>query len=279
MQNLTPVSKGEVAIYQPDNSIHLEVLTDQETVWLTQAQMVMLFNRDKSVISRHIRNIFDESELEKEATVAYFATVQNEKGRQVERLLEYYNLDLIISIGYRVKSKQGILFRQWATRVLKEYIIKGYAINQRLERIEERISNTEHQINFFVKTALPPVEGIFYDGQVFDAYAFVSDLIKSAKKSIILIDNYVDESVLLLLSKRKKNVSAKILTANFNQSLKQDLSKYNAQYSPIKIEKFTKSHDRFLIIDDTQIYHIGASLKDLGKKWFAFSKMKQLPLS
>jgi len=275
MQNLTPTSKGEVAIYQPDNSIHLEVLTDQETVWLTQAQMVSLFNRDKSVISRHIKNVFEEGELVRNSVVANFATTASD-GK--EYMVEYYNLDVIISVGYRVKSKQGTYFRQWATRVLKDYILRGYAVNQRFERLEHRMIESEKKIEFFVKTALPPVEGILYDGQIFDAYAFVSDLIKSAKKSIILIDNYIDESVLLLLSKRKKGVSAKILTANFNQTLKQDLSKHNAQYPPIKIEKFTKSHDRFLIIDDTQMYHIGASLKDLGKKWFAFSKIENVGL-
>jgi len=271
MDNLTTNNKGEIVIYQPDNSVQLEVLTDQETVWLTQAQMVMLFDRDKSVISRHIKNVFDEKELDKNSVVANFATTASDGKTYI---VEYYNLDVIISVGYRVKSKQGTAFRQWATRVLKDYILKGYAIHQRFERIEERVANTERQIEFFVKTALPPVEGIFYEGQIFDAYTFVPDLIKSAKKSIVLIDNYVDESVLLLLSKRNKNVSAKILTSNFNQTLKQDLSKHNTQYPPIEIVEFKKSHDRFLILDNTQVFHIGASLKDLGKKWFAFSKMK-----
>jgi len=242
MPNLTPTTKGEVAIYQPDNSIHLEVLTYQETVWLTQAQMVMLFNRDKSVVSRHIKNIFDEYELEKESTVAYFATVQDEKGRQVERLLEYYNLDLIISVGYRVKSKQGIMFRRWATQVLKDYLLKGYAVNARIDSVEHRVSKLEfqnHEINKVIQKALPLEQGIFSDGRIFDAY-----------------------------------VSAKILTANFTETLQQDLNKHNAQYSPIHIEKFTKSHDRFLIIDNKETYLIGASLKDLGKKWFGFSKME-----
>jgi len=278
MQNFTPTSKGEIAIYQPDNSIHLEVLTNQETVWLTQAQMAELFKRERSVITKHIRNVFNERELKKESVCANFAHTAIDGKRYS---VEYYNLDVIISVGYRVKSQRGTEFRQWATRVLKDYMLKGHAINQRFERIEtftleteKRVAETEKKIDFFVKTALPPIEGIFFDGQIFDAYTFVSDLIKSAKKSIILIDNYVDESVLLLLSKRKKNVSAKILTANFNQTLKQDLSKHNAQYPPIKIEKFTKSHDRFLIIDNSQIYHIGASLKDLGKKWFGFSKIE-----
>ena len=267
MQNLIPTSKGEVVIYQPDNSIHLEVLTDQETVWLTQAQLSMLFQRDQSVISRHLNNIFKEGELDEKSNMQILHITN------IDRPTSFYNLDVIISVGYRVKSHQGVLFRQWATRVLKEYILKGYVINQRIERLEYQVFEHGKQIETLVQQALPPVEGIFYDGQIFDAYAFVSDLIKSAKKSIILIDNYVDESVLLLLSKRNKNVSAKILTSNFNQVLKQDLSKHNSQYAPIKIEKFTKSHDRFLFID-SDIYHIGASLKDLGKKWFAFSKMK-----
>jgi len=268
MSNLQPTtSKGEIAIYQPDTSIHLEVLTDQETVWLTQAQLSMLFQRDQSVISRHLNNIFKEGELDEKSNMQILHITN------IDRPTSFYNLDVIISVGYRVKSHQGVLFRQWATRVLKDYILKGYVINQRIERLEYQVFEHGRQIETLVQQALPPVEGIFYDGQIFDAYAFVSDLIKSAKKSIILIDNYVDESVLLLLSKRNKNVSAKILTSNFNQVLKQDLSKHNTQYAPIKIEKFTKSHDRFLFID-SDIYHIGASLKDLGKKWFAFSKMK-----
>ena len=275
MSNLTPTAKGEVAIYQPDSSIHLEVLTDQETVWLSQAQMSMLFQRDQSVISRHLNNIFREKELDEKSNMQILHITN------VDRPTSFYNLDVIISVGYRVKSQQGILFRQWATKVLKEFIIKGYAINQRFERVEtlaidteKRVAETEKKIEFFVKTALPPLEGIFSDGKIFDAYVFVSDLIKSAKKSIILIDNYVDESVLLLLSKRNENVSAKILTANFTETLQQDLEKHNAQYPPITIEKLTKSHDRFLIIDSKETYLIGASLKDLGKKWFGFSKME-----
>jgi len=271
MPNLTPTAKGEVAIYQPDNSIHLEVLTDQETVWLTQAQMVMLFERDQSVISKHIRNIFKEGELDKNSVYANFAyTATDGKTYSVE----HYSLDVVISVGYRVKSQRGTQFRIWANQVLKDYFLKGYAINQRFERLEYRMFQSEKKIDFFVKTELPPLEGVFSDGQIFDAYAFVSKLIKSAKKSIILIDNYVDESVLLLLSKRKKKVSAKILTAGLTEVLQQDLEKHNAQYPPIAIEKFTKSHDRFLILDNKEIYLIGASLKDLGKKWFGFSKME-----
>ena len=267
-------NKGEVAIYQPDNSFQLEVRMENETVWLTQAQMAELFQTTPQNITLHVGNIYKEAELEANSTCKNFLQVRQEGKRAVQRVASFYNLDVIISVGYRVKSQRGTQFRIWANKVLKDYLMKGYVINQRFERIEERVTNTERQIDFFVKTALPPVEGILFDDQIFDAYVFVSDLIKSAKKSIILIDNYVDESVLLLFSKRENNVSAKILTSNINATLKQDLSKHNAQYSPIDIEIFTKSHDRFLIIDGTQVFHIGASLKDLGKKWFAFSKIE-----
>jgi hypothetical protein len=247
-------------------------MIENETVWLSLNQLSILFDRDKSVISRHIKNVFAEKELEKEATVANFATVQYENGRPVERQIDYYDLDVIISVGYRVKSKRGTQFRQWANRVLKDYLLKGYAVNQRFERIEQRMTETERKIDFFVRTSMPPVEGIFYDGQIFEAYVFVSELIKSAQTSIILIDNYVDESILLLLAKRKQGVNATIHTAQISAQLQLDLQKHNAQYPPISVQTFDRSHDRFIFIDN-DVYHIGASLKDLGKKWFAFSKM------
>jgi hypothetical protein len=186
---------------------------------------------------------------------------------------KHYNLDAILSVGYRVNSRNATLFRRWATQILKDYMLKGYAINQRFERIEHRVTETEKKIDFFVKTALPPAQGVFFEGQIFDAYVFISDLIKSAKKSIILIDNYIDESVLLLLSKRLSGVNAKIYTKQISQQLQLDLTKHNAQYEPINILKSNSFHDRFLLIDNT-VYHIGASLKDLGKKLFAFSKME-----
>lgn len=192
----------------------------------------------------------------------------------------HYSLDVIISVGYRVKSQRGTQFRIWANKVLKGYLLKGHAINHRLEKVEndmfyikDKVNNIEFQIN----THLPPTEGIFYDGQIFDAWEFVSGLIKEAKKSVVLIDNYIDESVLMLLSKRKSNVDAIIYTAKINDSLKLDLNKHNKQYSPIQVKTFTKAHDRFLIIDNKDIYHIGASLKDLGKRWFAFSKINLNP--
>ncbi|GHV72410.1 DNA-binding protein [Bacteroidia bacterium] len=264
--------KNEIVLYQPDSLLKLEVRLENDTVWLSLNQIAVLFERDKSVISKHIKNIFEEEELSAFSTVAKIATVQNEGERTIERYIEYYNLDVIISVGYRVKSKRGTQFRQWANRILKDYLLKGYAVNQRFERIEQRVTETEKKIDFFVKTALPPVEGIFYDGQIFDAHKFVSNLVKSAKNDIVLIDNYVDESVLTMLSKRDKGVKATIYTKDLNPKLQLDLQKHNAQYPAITITIFDRSHDRFLIIDNT-VYHIGASLKDLGKKWFAFTKM------
>lgn len=267
------MNNGEIILYQPDNSISIEVRMEAETVWLNLNQMAMLFDRDKSVISRHIRNIYSEGELKKEATVAKNATVQMESGRQVMRQIEYYNLDVIISVGYRVKSLRGTQFRQWATNVLKEYLLKGYAINNRIEQLEQRVAKTEEKIDFFVRTQLPPVEGVFYNGQIFDAYVFATDLIKSAKKSITLIDNYIDESVLLMLSKRKAKVPATIITRSDSKVSQLDIEKHNAQYSPVEVKVCDTIHDRFLIIDN-EVYHLGASLKDLGKKLFAFSKLE-----
>ena len=272
--------KNEIVIYQPENiPFRIDVRIEDETVWLNKEQIALLFGRDRSVISRHINNIFKEGELVKEEVGAFFAhTTQHGavKGKFQTKQIEYYNLDVIISIGYRVKSKQGTQFRIWANKVLKDYLLKGYALNNRMNRIEDNVhqlSKKVNEIDLQVKTESLPRQGIFYDGQVFDAYVFVSDLIKSAKKSILLIDNYVDESVLQLFTKRKKNVTVTIYTKNISKVLKQDLEKHNNQYPEIILKKFTKAHDRFLIIDENTVYHFGASLKDLGKKWFAFSKM------
>ena len=263
---------NEIVLYQPDETIKLEVRLENETVWLTQQQMAELFVTTPQNITMHIRNIYKEGELMSESTCKDFLQVRQEGKREVKRVQKIYNLDVIISVGYRVKSFRGTQFRQWALRILKEYLLKGYSINQRLERLEQRVTQTENKIDFFVKTSLPPEEGIFYDGQIFDAYKFANDLIRSAKQRIVLIDNYIDDSVLQMLAKRQPNVLATIYTKNLSAQLQLDLQRYNAQYAPITIHQFVNSHDRFLIIDDT-VYHIGASLKDLGKKWFAFCKM------
>lgn len=273
-------NQGEIILYQPDEEIKLDVRLENETVWLSIDEMSHLFGRDISVIGKHIRNIFKEGELIKDSVWAKFAyTASDGKTYQVD----YYNLDVIISVGYRVKSQRGTQFRQWANKVLKEYLLKGYSINQRINQLENKTDSrlTAHdrqleeltnKVDFFVRTSLPPVEGIFFDGQIFDAYKFASDLIKSARQSLVLIDNYVDESVLLMLSKRQPGVTATIYTQRITPQFRLDLDRHKDQYPPVDVWTCKLSHDRFLIVDDA-VYHIGASLKDLGKKWFAFSKL------
>ena len=264
-------TEGEIILYQSDDSTQLEVRIENETVWLSLNQMSDLFGRDKSVISRHIRNVFAEGELESSSVVAKNATTAID-GKIYQ--VEFYNLDVIISVGYRVKSKRGTQFRIWANSILKEYLMKGYVLNSRIDRIEKKIFEHDQKFDLLIKTTLPPNEGIFYDGQIFDAWKFAADLVKSAHKSIVLIDNYIDDSVLHLLAKRNKGVEVKIYTSKISPELKKDIEKFNAQYEPVKVKIFSKSHDRFLIIDNETVYHIGASLKDLAKKWFAFSKIE-----
>ena len=273
MTNMEP-NKGEIVMYQPDETIRLEVRVENETVWLTQQQMAELFNATKQNISLHINNIYDEGELEQIATVKDYLTVQKEGKRMVKRHINLYNLDVIISVGYRVKSLRGTRFRQWANRILKEYLLNGYSINQRFDYIERRLTATEQKIDFFVRSSLPPVEGIFYDGQIFDAYAHIISLIKQAKHSIVLIDNYIDENTLIMLSKRKASVSATIYTRQLSQQQQLDLQRHNQQYPPITVNVCQHNHDRFLIIDDA-VYIFGASLKDAGKKLFAYIRMQE----
>ncbi len=267
---------GEIILYQPDENVQLEVRMEDETVWLTQAQMSLLFETSRNNITLHIGNIFKEGELI-EDSVCKESLLTASDGKSYKTKI--YNLDVIISIGYRVKSRRGTQFRIWANKVLKDYLLKGYALNQRLLKIENQLESqqallTEHseKIDLFIRTSIPPLEGIFYDGQVFDAHVFVSDLIRSAKTRIILIDNYIDDTVLKLFDKRSSGVKATIYTRQITPSLQNDINLHNTQYEPIDVQVFADSHDRFLMIDET-VYHIGASLKDLGKKWFAFSKM------
>ena len=270
--------KNEIVLYRPNElTEHIEVRIDEDTVWLTQEQMSLLFGRERSVITKHIRNVFSENELDEKATCANFAQVQNEGDRIVRRDIVCYNLDVIISVGYRVKSKQGTQFRIWATKILKDYLLKGYSINSRMNRIEDKfdaLSNKVNEIDLQINTHLISKQGIFFEGQVFDAYAFVNKIIKSAKKSIVLIDNYIDEAVLTMFSEKSENVKVVILTKEIKPKLKLDIEKFNEQYKNIETKIFNISHDRFLIIDNKEIYHLGASLKDLGKKWFAFQKME-----
>lgn len=262
--------RNEIILYQPDKEIKLEVRLEEETVWLTQSQMAELFETTRNNVTLHIGNIFKEHELEKDS-VCKDSLLTAADGKKYKT--KFYNLDVIISVGYRVKSLRGTQFRQWATKVLKDHLLRGYSINQRIEQLEHRVAETENKIDFFVRTSLPPVEGIFYDGQIFDAYKFVSDLIRSAKHRIVLIDNYVDDTVLQMLDKRQDKVSACIYTKAITNNFQLDIERHNQQYRPISVQEFHNSHDRFLLIDN-DVYHIGASLKDLGKRWFAFCKMQ-----
>jgi hypothetical protein len=274
--------KDEIILYKPyELAEHIEVRIDEEkdTVWLNRQQIATLFNRDVKTIGKHIANALQE-ELQGISVVAKFATTAAD-GKTYQT--EHYNLDMIVSVGYRVKSKQGIQFRIWATRVLKDYLLKGYSINNRMNRMEDNLENLKskvEQIDLQISTHLIPTQGIFFDGQVFDAYELASKIIRSAKLNIVLIDNYIDETTLTHLSKKNKNVKVHLLTKNpstgSGQAYKQlqlDVQKANAQYGNFELNTFTQSHDRFLIIDNSEVYHLGASLKDLGKKWFSFSKM------
>lgn len=270
MTNQLDFKENEIVLYQPNDAVHLEVRLSNDSVWLTQSQIAFLFGVKQPAISKHLNNIFKSGELDENSVYSILEYTASD-GKLYKT--KFYNLDAILSVGYRVNSINATMFRKWATTVLKEYLLKGYSVNQRIERLENRMSKTEEKIDFFVRTSLPPAEGIFFNGQIFDAYTFVCDLIRSAKKQIILFDNYIDESVLKMLDKHSECVDVRILTKSISPQLQLDIEKHNSQYSPIKLEVFTNSHDRFLCIDET-VYHIGASLKDLGKKWFAFSKME-----
>ena len=270
-------STGEIVMYQPDETIRLEVRVEDDTVWLNRQQMATLFGRDVKTIGKHVNNALHE-ELANVPTVANFAIVQNEGGRIVNRTIEFYSIDMIMSVGYRVKSEQGIKFRRWANQVLKDYLLKGYVVNQRISVLEHQVANLTEKVDFFVRSSLPPVEGIFYDGQIFDAYAQIVNLIKQAKHSIILIDNYINVDTLTMLSNRSSGVTATIYTRQLNQQQQLDLQRHNQQYPPIDIHTTQRNHDRFLIIDDV-VYLFGASLKDAGKKLFAYIKMQETPIA
>ena len=269
---------NRLIIYQPEEGVtSLEVKLENETVWLTQSQMSELFNKSRKTITEHINNIYKEAELQRFSTSRKFQLVQNEGGRIITRNVEHYNLDVIISVGYRVKSKQGTQFRIWANKILKDYLLKGHVLNERVDRIERKLCEYDKKFELIIEYGIPQKEGIFFDGHIFDAYAKAVSFIKEARKSIILIDNYIDETVLLMLSKRRKGVKVVIYTDKLTKTLQLDLEKHNAQYEPIEIKVFKKSHDRFLITDSKNVYHIGASLKDLGKKLFGFSKININP--
>ena len=273
---------NEIVLYTPDElTERIEVRINEETVWLNRQQIAVLFGRDVKTIGKHINNVFSEGELIKEVVVAKFATTTQHgaiKGKTQTLKVEHYNLDVIISVGYRVKSKQGTQFRIWATNVLRDYLLKGYALNQRMNRIEnnlENLSDEVQKISLQINTHLIPTQGVFFDGQVFDAYELTSKIIKTAKKNIVLIDNYIDENTFVHLSKKNRNVKVALFTKPETKQLLLDLQKANEQYGGFEVKNFTQSHDRFLIIDNKEVYHLGASLKDLGKKWFTFSKLEK----
>ena len=283
ISNLHPGSENEIILYQPDSTLSLDVRVENETVWLNRNQIATLFDRDVKTIGKHISNALKE-ELDGFSVVAKFATTASD-GKTYQ--VEYYNIEMITSIGYRVKSKRGVQFRVWANKVLKDYLLRGYSVNQRLLYMESRIDHRllEHdkrlddltgKVDFFLKKSLPPREGVLFDGQIFDAYVFVCDLIKRARKRIVLIDNYIDETVLTLLNKRNRGVLATVYTKRIDDNLRLDIERHNDQYMPVNVRTASNIHDRFLIIDDT-LYHIGASIKDLGKKLFAFSQMETHP--
>ena len=271
-------AKGEIVMYQPDETIRLEVRVEDETVWLTQQQMAELFQTTRNNITLHIGNIFKEGELD-DSIVRKESLLTAADGKKYKTKL--YNLDVIISVGYRVKSIRGTKFRQWANSVLKQYLLKGYAVNQRIFDIEQKmaeqgleIAHIRDKVDFFVRSSLPPIEGIFYDGQIFDAYAQIVSLIKQAKHSIVLVDNYINVDTLTMLSNRDTSVSATIYTRQLSQQQQLDVQRHNQQYPPITINTCQQNHDRFLIVDDV-VYLFGASLKDAGKKLFAYIRMQE----
>ena len=278
-------AKNEIVVYQPNETMRLEVRLENETVWLNQARLGELFGVDRTVINRHIHNVYRTHELEEAATCAKIAQVQKEGGRTITRQMPFYNLDMIIAVGYRVNSLAATQFRKWATGVLREYLLRGYAFSQRLNQLEDKmdrrlakhdqeIVELKDKVDFFVQTSLPPMQGVFYDGQVFDAKVFAAKHILSAKKSILLIDSWVDVVTLELLAKKTKGVTVEIVASpRGNKISPSDIAMFNRQYGGLSVRTSKNFHDRFLIIDDKVLYLIGASLKDLGWKCFAFTKL------
>ena len=282
--------RNEIVVYQPDETLRLDVRLENETVWLTQGQMASLFGCSSDNVGLHLRNIYSCGELSKEATAEDFSVVRLEGGRQVRRSVCFYNLDAIISVGYRVNSILGVRFRQWATSILKDYLLRGYAVNERLVQIEDRMDRrlAEHgrrldalegRVDFFVRTQTPPLQGVFYDGQLWDARAFVDRLVKRARRSLVLVDNWATVETLDMLAAKQTGVAATVVTSEHRDGkgsprpkiLPADVAKFNAQYPTLSVRFRENFHDRFLVIDDKELYLIGASLKDLGRKCFGFT--------
>ena len=293
MANELTAKKNEIIVYQPNETLRLEVQLHDESIWLPQQKIAELFGVQKAAISKHLKNIYASGELRPAATVSRMETVQVEGRRRVVRNVEVYNLDAIIAVGYRVNSKLATQFRIWATGVIKAYLLNGYAFNARMNQLEDKVDRRlakhdqdivelKEKVDFFVKTSTPPLQGVFYDGQIWDAFVLAEKLIASAKKSIFLIDNWATETTLDMLSKKRKGVSVTVVTSqHFDRKTHQphhkilptDIAKFNAQYPKLDVRFSENFHDRFLILDDSEIYLIGASLKDLGRKCFAFTKL------
>ena len=288
---MTP-QKSEIVVYQPNETLRLEVRLQGESIWLPQQRIADLFGVQKAAISKHLKNIFASGELVESATVSKMETVQVEGSRRVTRQIDLYNLDAIIAVGYRVNSHMATQFRIWATQVLKTYLLKGYAFNARLNLLEDKmdrrffrheaeIVELKDKVDFFVQTQTPPIQGVFYDGQLWDACSLVERLVARARASILLIDNWVGAETLDLLAKKRKGVPVTVVTSEHKDRrgkprptlAETDIAKFNAQYPSLMVRYSEKFHDRFLILDDGEIYLIGASLKDLGKKCFAFTKL------
>ena len=264
--------ENEIVLYQPDSSVSLEVTLGEETVWLSQRQISELFGTKPQAITRHLKNIYESGELDKNSTCSKMEQVQIEGNRSIRRTIEIYNLDAILSVGYRVNSRNASLFRAWATKILREYLLRGYAVNQRFERIEYRLAKTEEQVALLVNTSMPQPEGIFSGGKIFDAYTWLNERIQEAKKRIIVIDPYVDLSILKLIAERNPGVIGVIYTSPEHGLINNDIKKFNKQYpdSQLELHKNYTGHDRFLIIDD-KVYHVGGSMKDLGNRLMAYS--------
>ena len=290
----SPAQQGgnEIVVYQTDDELRIDVRVEDKTVWLNQSQLSVLFGVTIPTVNYHIREILNCGELAAAATIRKILIVRSEGARTVRRPVDFYNLDMIISVGYRVNSKRGVQFRQWATRVLTEHLLRGYTVNSRLNQLEDRtdrrllehdrrIETLESKVDFFVKTQTPPLQGVFYDGQLWDAWAFATRLVKRAKRSILLIDNWVDAETLDILAKKGTGVSVEIVTSKRgNKIAVTDIAKFTAQYGLLTVRLSRNFHDRFLILDDRELYLIGASLKDLGLKCFGFTKMdaKEIPV-
>ena len=275
--------KNEIIVYQPEGGeFHIEVRVDQDTVWLTQAQMAELFDVQRQAVTKHIKNIFEIRELDEKATSSILELVQKEGSRMVRRSVTLYNLDLIISVGFRVNTQKGIEFRQWANRVLKEHMLRGFSVNQRLvahenrlENIDSRVIYLEKQVDFFVKANLPPKEGVLQAKAFWSGYEFAVQLVRSAKQEIVIIDPFADDTTLSLMPKRNPGVNAIIYSARINQTMKAECERLNRQCPPVELRTMREVHDRFIVVDET-VYHIGASIKDLGNKLTAFSVLSLL---